>query len=182
MTDPESRTKSGAGGPTCAPIAAIYDPELTTSTPGRVSAETGLNAGPLRRGGVVAPADPGGRGDRPGGCRPDHTALPLVLDDPSDVAVRPPMLEGAVLGGRCLQNASMGVHHGLAQLVGGRTGIAHGLANAVLLPHAIRFNEPAVPEAVARIGGAIGSEDAAGAVAALWCVAGAAHPARRTAA
>ena len=75
---------------------------------------------------------------------------PLVVDDPDDLAVRAAMLEGAVLGGRCLQNASMGVHHGLSQLVGGRTGIAHGLANAVLLPHAIRFNAEAVPDAVRR--------------------------------
>jgi alcohol dehydrogenase class IV len=44
MTDPETRTKSGAGGPTCVPVAAVYDPELTRSTPPRVSAETGMNA------------------------------------------------------------------------------------------------------------------------------------------
>ena len=49
------------------------------------------------------------------------------------------MLAGAVLAGRGLQNATMGVHHGLAQLVGGRTGIPHGLANAVILPHAMRL-------------------------------------------
>ena len=37
----------------------------------------------------------------------------------------------------------MGVHHGLSQLLGGRTGIAHGLANAILLTHALRFNAEA---------------------------------------
>ena len=44
MTDPATRQKQGAGGPTSAPIAAIYDPMLTLSTPARVSAETGMNA------------------------------------------------------------------------------------------------------------------------------------------
>jgi maleylacetate reductase len=44
MTDPATRQKSGAGGPTIAPIGAIYDPELTLSTPVSVSAETGMNA------------------------------------------------------------------------------------------------------------------------------------------
>src|SRR4029077_19342704 len=67
-------------------------------------------------------------------------ALPAVVDDPFDIDARTRMLQGAMLGGRCLQNASMGVHHGLAQLLGGRTGIPHGLANAVILPHAVRFN------------------------------------------
>ena len=75
------------------------------------------------------------------------------------------MLAGAALAGRCLLNAGMGVHHGLSQLVGGRTGIPHGLANAILLAHAVRFNADAVPDAVAAIGGALGDgADAAGAI------------------
>jgi alcohol dehydrogenase class IV len=44
MTDPSTRQKQGAGGPTSAPIIAVYDPDLTLSTPARVSAETGMNA------------------------------------------------------------------------------------------------------------------------------------------
>src|SRR5437764_9532976 len=44
MTDPATRRKSGGGGPTITPVGAIYDPELTVSTPPRVSAETGMNA------------------------------------------------------------------------------------------------------------------------------------------
>ena len=66
------------------------------------------------------------------------------------------MLAGAALAGRCLLNAGMGVHHGLAQLVGGRTGIPHGLANAILLTHAVAFNAVAVPEEVEQIGVALG--------------------------
>lgn len=168
MTDPASRTKSGAGGPTIAPIAAIYDPELTTSTPARVSAETGMNA--LAHCVEVVWSrhrTPEAEAVAVAGARRIHSALPLVVDDPGDVSVRAAMLEGAVLGGRSLQNASMGVHHGLSQLVGGRTGIAHGLANAVILPHAIRYNAEAVPDAVARLGDAVGVDDLAGAVEAL---------------
>ncbi len=44
MTDPAARQKTGAGGPTITPVAAVYDPELTLSTPPKVSAETGMNA------------------------------------------------------------------------------------------------------------------------------------------
>jgi len=91
--------------------------------------------------------------------------LPAVVDDPVDLLARTQMLAGAVLGGRALQNASMGVHHGLAQLVGGRTGVAHGLANAIILAHAMRFNAGAVPEDMRRIGDALGdADDPAGAV------------------
>ena len=62
----------------------------------------------------------------------------------------------------------MGVHHGLAQLVGGRTGIPHGLANAVILPHAMRFNADVAPDEMQRIGDALGDpDDPSGAVARL---------------
>jgi maleylacetate reductase len=169
MTDPETRTKSGAGGPTCAPIAAVYDPELTLSTPVRVSAETGMNALAHCVEVVYSPRrTPEAEAIALAGARRITSALPLVIDDPGDVDVRAAMFEGAVLGGRCLQNASMGVHHGLSQLVGGRTGIAHGLANAVILPHAVRFNMEAVPDELRRLGEAIGApDDPAAAIAAL---------------
>lgn len=168
MTDPETRTKSGGGGPTCAPVAAIYDPELTLTTPPKVSAETGMNALAHCVEALWSPTrTPEAEAVALAGARRIVAALPLVVDDPGDATVRGAMLEGAVLGGRCLQNVSMGVHHGLAQLLGGRTGMAHGLANAVLLPHTIRFNQPGVPDAVARLGEAIGSDDPAGTIAAL---------------
>lgn len=96
-----------------------------------------------------------------------HSALPKVVEAPDDLAARSDMLQGAVLGGRCLQNGSMGVHHGLAQLVGGRTGIPHGLANAMILPHAMRFNADTVPWAIAGLALSMGVQDPADAVAEL---------------
>jgi maleylacetate reductase len=160
MTDPHTRQKQGAGGPTCAPIAAIYDVELTLSTPARVSAETGMNALAHCVEIVWSPTrTPEAEAIALAGAARIVDSLPAVVQDPADRAARTGMLEGAVLGGRCLQNGSMGIHHGLAQLVGGRTGIPHGLANAIILPHAIRYNELAVPDAVARIGEAIGADD-----------------------
>src|SRR5204863_306211 len=44
VTDERTRAKSGGGGPTTAPVAVVYDPVLTLSTPARVSAETAMNA------------------------------------------------------------------------------------------------------------------------------------------
>lgn len=169
MTDPATRQKTGGGGPTIAPTAAVYDPVLTTSTPPRVSAETGMNALAHCVEVIYSPTrSPEAEAIGLAGAARIYRALPLVVEDPEDVDVRAAMLEGAVLGGRCLQNGSMGVHHGLAQLVGGRTGIAHGLANALILPHAVRFNADAVPSELRRLGEAIGEpDDPAGAIAAL---------------
>ncbi len=168
MTDPATRQKSGAGGPTTAPRAAVYDPELTLSTPPRVSAETGLNALAHCVEIVWSPtATPEATAVAVAGIAAIYTALPAVVDDPADLEARVAMLSGAVLGGRCLQNGSMGIQHGLAQLVGGRTGLPHGLANAMLLAPAVRFNAETVPEAVDRIADALGVTDAAEAIAGL---------------
>jgi len=169
MTDPAARQKTGGGGPTIAPIGAIYDAELTLSTPPRVSAETGMNALAHCVEVVYSPTrTPEAEAIGLAGAKRIVNALPLVVDDPDDVDVRASMFEGAALAGRCLQNGSMGVHHGLAQLVGGRTGIAHGLANAVILPHVIRFNGVAAYDELERLGEAIGApDDTAGAIAAL---------------
>jgi maleylacetate reductase len=166
MTDPATRQKQGAGGPTSAPIGAIYDPLLTLSTPARVSAETGMNALAHCVEAAWSPQrTPEAEAIALAGARAIAVALPAVVAAPADLEARTAMLEGACLAGRCLLNAGMGVHHGLSQLVGGRTGIPHGLANAVLLAHAVRFNEPSVPAEVARVGAALGDErDAAGAV------------------
>jgi alcohol dehydrogenase len=47
----------------------------------------------------------------------------------------------------------------MAQAVGSRFGIAHGAANALCLPPALRFNEPVAGDAIARFGEALGSDD-----------------------
>jgi alcohol dehydrogenase class IV len=169
MTDPAARQKTGAGGPTITPIGAIYDAELTLSTPPRVSAETGMNALAHCVEVVYSPQrTPEAEAIGWAGARRIVNALPLVVDDPGDVDVRASMLEGAALAGRALHNGTMGVHHGLSQLVGGRTGIPHGLANAVILPHAMRYNADAAHDELRRLGDAIGApDDPAGAVAAL---------------
>jgi maleylacetate reductase len=169
MTDPGTRQKRGAGGPTIAPLAAVYDPAVTVELPARQSAETGMNA--LAHG-VEAAYSPARSPEAETLALACITkvgvALPQVVDDPTDLDARTEMLSAAVLGGRCLHNAGMGVHHGLAQLVGGRTGMAHGLANAVILPHAMRFNAEAVPGELRRVGGALGDpDDPPGAVARL---------------
>jgi len=169
MTDERTRTKSLGGGPTLAPGAAVYDPQVTLDLPVVTSAATALDAlaacvevvcSPVRtpEAEVVALA----------GAAGIARALPGVVDDPVDADARGELLAAAALGARALQNAAPGVHHGLAHLLGGRAGAPHGLLSAVLLPHVMRFNGDAVPDAMARLGQALGDpDDAAGAVARL---------------
>lgn len=166
MTDPAARAKTGAGGPTVTPVAAIYDPVAFLDLPPRPSAETAMNA--LAHGVECAYSPrrtPEAEAIALAAIRRIAASLPAVVDEPGDLAARTELLTGAVLAGRCLQNTAVGVHHGLAQLVGGRTGIPHGLANAVILAHAMRFNAEAVGDAATAIGTALGDPgDPAGAI------------------
>ena len=167
MTD--GQRKSGGSSPALAPRAAVYDPLVTLDTPPRVSAETGMNA--LAHGVECAYSPrrtPEAEAVALACIERVAGALPAVVTAPDDIAARTALLAGAALGGRCLQNATMGVHHGLSQQMGGRTGLPHGLMNAVILPHAIAFNLEAIGPAAGRIGAALGDPaDPAGAAARL---------------
>ena len=66
------------------------------------------------------------------------------------------MESGAALG-----SAGLGLGHAMAQALGGRYGIAHGAANALTLPPALRFNQPVAAAEIARFGEALGTDDPA---------------------
>jgi maleylacetate reductase len=165
VTDPTSHTKTGAGGSTIVAVAVLYDPALFAGLPARVAAETGMNALAHAIEAVWSPSGtPEAEALALAAVAQLHVALPRVVDEPGDPEARADLLTGAILAGRSLTNASMGVHHGLCQLLGGRTGLPHGLVNAIVLEASMRFNAPAVPDALAAIGRALDADDAPGAV------------------
>jgi alcohol dehydrogenase len=67
------------------------------------------------------------------------------------------LLTGAYLAGFSIGNATMALHHGVCHVLGGRTGVAHGVLNAIMLPHVMRFNADAVPDAMSAIAEAMAS-------------------------
>lgn len=165
MTDPSTRRKSAAGGPTSAPVVVAYDPVLTLGLPPRASAETGMSA--LAHGVEAAwspTRTPEAEAVALACIARVGAALPEVVERPESLEGRREMLIGAALGGRCRQNATGGAHQGLTQLLGGRTGMAHGLAAALLLEPVVAFTAEAVPDEAGRIGAALGDrQDPAGA-------------------
>ena len=154
MTDPATHQKSGAGGPTIAPDRRRLrpHPDAARRPPGSAP-RPGMNALAHCVEVVWSPyRTPEAEAIALAGAARIVDALPAVVDDPDDLDARTEMFQGAILAGRCLQNASMGVHHGLAQLVGGRTGIPHGLANAIVLPAAMAYNAAGRPRRAGQAG------------------------------
>jgi maleylacetate reductase len=64
-----------------------------------------------------------------------------------------------------LGSITMGLHHKLCHTLGASFNLPHAETHAVILPHALAYNAPAAPEAMARIARALGAPgDAPGAV------------------
>ena len=84
------------------------------------------------------------------------------MADGSDIAARTELLLGAYLAAVAISTAKIGLHHGLCHVLGGSAGVPHGIANSIILPHAMRFNADATaPElgAVAQAMGLTGGTD-----------------------
>ena len=68
------------------------------------------------------------------------TALPIVFRDSQNEEARRDMLEGSLLAGLCFGSSDVAAVHCLAEALGGLYDTPHGVANAVFLPHVLRFN------------------------------------------
>jgi alcohol dehydrogenase class IV len=143
-TDEQPPRKVTVSDPRVAPGLVIYDPEITLDLPPELTASTGMNAlahclealysktrNPLS---TAAAVD---------GVRHIHNALLRCFQDGRDLAARTEMLLGAHLAGLSLASVSMGLHHGLCHVLGGAANVPHGIANSIVLPHALRFNADA---------------------------------------
>ncbi len=136
----------------------VYEPELTLGLPAGESGGTALNAlAHCAEALYVTGRNPEADREALAGARLIAGALPRVLADGRDPEARRELFEGAMHAGAALAGAGLGLGHAMAQALGGRYGISHGALNAVVLPPALRFNEPVAGEAIARFGEAIGN-------------------------
>jgi alcohol dehydrogenase class IV len=76
--------------------------------------------------------------------------------DGHDLAAREAVALGSLYGGLCLAPVNTAAVHALAYPLGGEFHVAHGVANAVLLPHVLSFNLPACVARYAEVAYAMG--------------------------
>jgi alcohol dehydrogenase class IV len=86
-------------------------------------------------------------------------ALPVIVKSPRDQAAREKALYGAFLAGACLGSVGMALHHKLCHTLGGRFDLPHSETHSIVLPHALAYNAPAVPDAIATLSRALGAQD-----------------------
>ncbi|MGY1763771.1 maleylacetate reductase [Geodermatophilus sp. SYSU D00779] len=153
------------------PRSVVYDAELTVTLPPMLSSTSGMNAIAHAVEGLYAPdATPIVSLMAEEGTRALAAALPAVVADGADLDARGEAQYGAWLCGAVLAATTMSLHHKLCHTLGGTLDLPHAQTHTVVLPHALAYNQPAAPEAVAALSRALGGVDDP--ARALWELAG----------
>jgi alcohol dehydrogenase class IV len=147
------------------PSVAICDPELTTGLPAELTAGTGMDAFTHCIESYLSTTfHPICDGIAVEGLKFVSKGLEAAVLDGSNIEARTAMMMGALLGGISFHKG-LGVVHALSHALGCTGRVHHGTLNAILLPHALRFNREAAGPRMADLGGRLGlgrGGDAAG--------------------
>jgi len=145
IVDPDRPFKKGVLTPLMFARTAILDPELTRTLPPAITAATGIDAFTH-----AMEAYTGRRANL-------HTdmlaltalqsiwrALPRAVANGDDMPARSEMMLAATWAGTAMDHAGLGLIHSLSGPLTSALHLHHGLTNAMLLPHVLRFNLPAI--------------------------------------
>jgi alcohol dehydrogenase class IV len=161
----EGQRKHTGRDPTVQPRTVVYDPLLTLTLPASIAGPSGMNALAHCAEAIYADgASPITTLMAEEGIRVLSVGLPRVVERPDDVEARGDVLMGAYLAGAAFAAAGSGLHHKICHVLGGAYDLPHADTHTVILPHALAFNAPAVPAAMARIARGLGNPDVPGAV------------------
>ena len=123
------------------PDIAVLDPAVTVGMPRALTAATGLDALTHAVEAFVAlPRNPLSDGLAAHAAALVQRYLLRACEDPGDLVARGQMLLASNAAGQAFSAAGVGLCHALAHVVGARHHVHHGTANAILLPHVVRFN------------------------------------------
>ena len=137
--------KRGVSSPVILPDLAILDPDLTLGLPASITAATGIDAmvhAIEAYASKSANNNPMSRMLAVEALRLLGANIETAVNHGSDLAARSAMLLGSMLAGMAFANSPVAAVHALAYPVGGIFHVPHGLSNALVLPHVLRFNAP----------------------------------------
>lgn len=146
--------KRGISSAVILPDVAVLDPLLTLGLPPHITAATGVDAMVHA---IEAYASKSAN-NNPISRNLARQALRLLggnieraVFSGKDQEARGAMLLGSMLAGQAFANSPVAAVHALAYPIGGIFHVPHGLSNALVLPHVLRFNCPVASEVYAEI-------------------------------
>ncbi|WP_129665557.1 iron-containing alcohol dehydrogenase [Phytoactinopolyspora endophytica] len=153
--------KLGFISPHLIPARAVCDPELTHGLPPTLTAATGIDAISHCIETFLSPRDnPPAEAIALDGLHRAVAHLETAVNDGDDATARREMMMAALQGGLTFQKG-LGAVHAISHPAGGLDGVAlhHGMLNAVLLPHVLRFNHSAAQPKYRALRAACGLSD-----------------------
>lgn len=155
-------SKTTGRDPRVMPRLVVYDPLLSLTLPAQSSAASGMNAIAHAVDALYATdASPLLTTMATESIRLLATALRRIAAQPNDAEARTDACYGAHLAGMALGTTTMALHHRICHVLGGRFNLPHAETHAVILPHAVAYNEPGARAADAHIAAALHVDRAA---------------------
>jgi alcohol dehydrogenase len=150
VSDPERHDKVVIIDPRLVPKIAALDPALMTGLPAAVTAATGIDALTHAVEAYV------GQWSTPYSDGMALAAVGLIFgnlrtcySEGTNVAAREKMALASTYAGLAFTRANVGYVHAIAHQFGGKYHTPHGLANAIMLPHVLKFSASAITERLA---------------------------------
>jgi len=141
VTDTRRRLKATIGGRALVPEISLTDPELLTTMEPELTAHTGLDALSHAIESCVSEAgDFLSKGHAVAAIEAVWQHLPRAVQHPLDLEAREAIARASLQAGLAFTNALLGATHAIAHQIGGALDLPHGLLNAILMPHVMRFN------------------------------------------
>lgn len=145
VTDPVSQNKQAVQSRVMLADIAIVDPDLTMTVPKEVTAANGVDAlAHCVEAYTSRKAHPMIDLYALEGARLVGLYLKRAVADGGDRKARAGLALASLYGGYCLGPVNTTAGHAVAYPLGTRHHVAHGLACAVIFPHTLAFNMPAV--------------------------------------
>jgi len=157
VTNSETQAKMAVESPYMRADLAVLDPVLTYTVPPAVTAANGVDAMAhcveaftnIRAHGMID-------GYARMGISLVGRYLRRAVEDGSDTEARAGMMLASYYGGICLGPVNTAAGHAVAYPLGTKLHLPHGLANAIIFPHVLAYNQPVQPEKTAEVLTALG--------------------------
>ena len=156
ITDENKVKKMVCIDPHDIPICSIIDPDLMQNMPQQLAATTGMDALTHAMEGYITKA---------GWLIPDifcvnamaliYKNLEKAANEKDGIAIEK-MAYAQYIAGMGFSNVGLGIVHSMAHSLGAFFDTPHGLANAILLPHVLKFNGSVCPDLFRNMGNAMG--------------------------
>lgn len=174
-TDVRTRIKHSFTGADIGARSVILDPAITLHTPEWLWLSTGIRGVDHAVEALCSvDAHPYCDGLALHALRLFAEGLPSTQVAPEDLAARLSCQQASWLAASTIARVNYGASHGIGHALGATADVPHGHTSCIMLPHVLRYNEPATAEKQKLIADALGApgKSAADAVASLVRVLG----------